>query len=121
MQHLARFHQPIDRVLARFVLRDGVVFGQRHVHLRGSPPALARMRLVDDDCERAPAMLVTDFVQHKREFLHCSDDQLLAIAQKAPQITGALGMANSGTNLGELFNRVADLLVEVAPVGDNDY
>ena len=36
------------------------------------------------------------------------------------QVAGALGVVDNRAALGELFNRVADLLVEDAAIGDDD-
>ena len=86
---------------------------------RGAP-ALARVRLVDDDREAPPAVLAADLVEDERELLHRGDDDLLALGDELAQVARVLGVADRGAHLGELLDRVPDLLVEDAPVGDDD-
>ena len=74
--------------------------------------ALARMRLVDDDGEAPPPLLVPDLIEDVRELLHCGNDDLLAALDEPAEIIRAVGMADGGPDLGELPDRVADLLVE---------
>ena len=45
---------------------------------RRGPPALAGVRLVDDDREAPAAVLAADLVEDERELLHRGDDDLLA-------------------------------------------
>ena len=79
------------------------------------------MRLVDDDGEGSPAMLVADLVEDEWELLHRGDDDLLALLQERPQLLGPFGhRADNGGHLRELFDGVTDLLVEHAAVGDHD-
>ena len=61
-----------------------------------------------------------DRVEDERELLHRRDDDLLAALEKPAEVTRAIGMADGGPDLGELLDRVADLLVEEATVGDHD-
>ena len=44
----------------------------------------------------------------------------LPLFDELAQVAGVLGMADGGAHLGELLDRVADLLVEDAAVGDDD-
>src|SRR5450759_448195 len=78
------------------------------------------MRLVDDDGELAPAMLVTDLVQDERKLLYRGDDDLLARRQESPEIPRAIRMSDRGRYLRELFDGVPDLLVQHLPVSDDD-
>ena len=78
------------------------------------------MRLVDDDGEAPAPLLVADLVEDERELLYCRDDDLLAALDKLAEVTRAFGMADGGPDLGELLDRVVDLLVEDAPVGDHN-
>ena len=82
--------------------------------------ALARVRLVDDDRELPSAVLVADLVEDERELLDRRDDDLLAALDELPQVAGVLGVADRRADLGELLDRVADLLVEDPAVGDDD-
>ena len=66
------------------------------------------------------AVLVADLVEDERELLHRRDDDLLAVLDELAQVARVLGMAHGRAHLGELLDRVADLLVEDAPVGDHD-
>ena len=47
---------------------------------------LAGVRFVDDDRERAGAVLVTDLIQDERELLHRRDDDLLAALYELAQV-----------------------------------
>ena len=78
------------------------------------------MGLVDDDREAPPAVLGPDLVEDERELLDGADDDLLALGDELAQVPGALGVADGGADLGELADRVADLLIEDAAVGDDD-
>ena len=66
------------------------------------------------------AVLVADLVEDERELLDRRDDDLLAVLDELAQVAGVLGVADRRAHLGELLDRVADLLVEDAPVGDDD-
>ena len=44
----------------------------------------------------------------------------LPLVDELAQVARVLGVADRGAHLGELLDRVADLLVEDAPVGDDD-
>ena len=87
---------------------------------RRGPPALARVRLVDDDREAPAAVLAADLVEDERELLHRRDDDLLALGDELAQVARVLGVPDRRADLRELLDRVADLLVEDAPVGDDD-
>ena len=45
----------------------------------------------------------------------------LPLGDEAPQVAGMLGVADGRADLRELLDRVADLLIEDAPVGDHDH
>ncbi len=119
-QQLLGLHQPVDPVLQRLVVVLGAGRGKRHRHRRRRAPALTRMRLVDDDGEAAPAVLGPDLVQDERKLLHRGDDDLLALGEKQAQVARVLRVPHRGAHLRELLDGVADLLVEDAPVGDDD-
>ena len=70
--------------------------------------------------KRPAAMLAADLVEDERELLHRRDDDLLALLDELAQVAGVLGVADGRAHLRELLDRVADLLVEDAPVGDDD-
>ena len=70
--------------------------------------------------KRPAAVLAADLVEDERELLHRGDDDLLAALDELAQVAGVLGVAHRRAHLGELLDRVADLLVEDAPVGDDD-
>ena len=60
------------------------------------------MGLVDDDGEFAPAMVVADGVEDEGELLDGGDDDPLALLEQAAQMAGTFGMADDGSDLGEL-------------------
>ena len=81
-QHLARFHDAVDGVLGGLFLFLAALCRQRDVHLRCRAPALAGMRLVDEDGEAPSAVLVADLVQDEGKLLHRGNDDLLAACRK---------------------------------------
>ncbi len=119
-QHLARFHDAVDDVLDGLLLFRCAGFAEGHAHRGRGAPALAGVGLVDDDGKAPAAVLVADLVQDEGELLHRGDDDLLAALDEPAQVARVLGMADGGRHLGELLDRVADLLVQDAPVGDDD-
>ena len=78
------------------------------------------MGLVDDDGEAPRALLVADLVEDEGELLNGRDDDLLARLDEPPQVSGLLRAPHGRADLGVLPDRVADLPVEDAPVGDDD-
>ena len=78
------------------------------------------MGLIDDDGEPSAALLVADLVEDEGEFLHRRDDDLPARFDKAAQVARTIGVAHRRPDLGILLDRVVDLPVEDAPVGDHD-
>src|ERR1035437_5067659 len=78
------------------------------------------MRLVDDDGETAVAVLGADVIENERKFLDRRDNDFLAAFDEFAQVAGVLCMADGGTHLGKMLDRVLYLLVEDAPVGHND-
>ena len=119
-EELPRGHDAVDRVLGGLVVLLGARLGERHADRCRGLAALARMRLVNDDGEAPPPLLVPDLVEDERELLHRRDDDLLPARDKPAEVTRAVGMADGGPDLGELLDRVADLLVEDASIGDHD-
>ena len=119
-QQPAGLHQPVDLVLVGLVLLHPSRFRERTGNRCAGAAALAGVGLVDDDGKPAPALLVADLVEDEREFLHRRDDDLLAVLDEPPQVAGALGVPDRRTHHGVLLDRVADLLVQDAAVGDDD-
>ena len=119
-QQLARLHQAVDLVLVGLLLVHLPGRRQRLRHRRAGTSALAGVRLVDDDREAAPALLVADLVEDERELLHRGDDDLLAALDEPPQIARAVGVPDRRRHLGILPDGVADLPVEDAAVGHHD-
>ena len=112
-QQLPRLHDAVDRVLDGLVVlvarrrRTSAMFIAAAV----SPPWLecASSMMIAKLCA---AVLVADLVEDERELLDGRDDDLLAALDELAQVAGALGMADRRADLGELLDRVADLLVE---------
>ena len=78
------------------------------------------MGLVDDDGEAPPALLVADLVEDEGEFLHRRDDDLPARLDEVAQVARAVRVSHRRADLGIPLDRVVDLAVEDAPVGDHD-
>ena len=78
------------------------------------------MRLVNDDGKAPVAVFVADFVEDEREFLHRANDDLFAALDELPQIAGMFRVADGLADLGKLLDGRLNLLVEDAPVGDDD-
>jgi hypothetical protein len=69
------------------------------------------MRFVDYDSESPPPLLVSDLVKDEREFLHRGYDDFFAALDELSKVSRVLRVADCRTYLGELFDRVANLLV----------
>ena len=119
-QQLARLHHAVDPVLVGLLLALLARLRQRLRHGRAGAPALAGVRLVDDDREAAPTLLVADLVQDERELLDRGDDDLLAALDEPAQVARAVGVPDGRPHLRVLPDRVPDLTVEDHPVGDHD-
>ena len=123
-QHLACRHAffqgLVHRVFGVGIPFPGVLRPQRLVHRRRGPPALAGVRLVDDDGEGL-ARLARDFVEDERELLHRGDDDLLAFFDEFPEIAGVFRVAHRGAHLHELLDGPLDLVVENAPIRHYDH
>ena len=91
-QQLARLHQALEPFIVGLVLAHLVRLAQHGRDCRTGLAALARMRLVNDHRERAPAMLVADLLTNEAELLDCRDDNLLALLDEPAQIARLLGM-----------------------------
>src|SRR5690606_16424793 len=78
------------------------------------------MRLVNDDRETSPAVLVADLVKDKGEFLKRCDDDLLSALDEPTQVARVLGVPHRGAHLGKLFDRIPDLPIKDAAVSDDD-
>ena len=116
----ARLHEPVDPVLEGLVLSLRAGFGERLRHRRAGAPALAGVRLVDDDGEAPPALLVADLVEDERKLLNRRDDDLLAGLDEAAQVARAVGVAHRRAHLGVLAYGSVDLSIQNAPVGHHD-
>ena len=119
-EQLARLHQTVDVVLWGFLLGLFTGCPQRGRDGRRGAPTLAGVGLVDDDGETLPALLVADLVDDEGELLNRRDDDLLAGLDEPAQVSGALRVPHRRADLGVLFDGVADLPVEDAPVGDHN-
>ena len=122
-QHAPRLEDAVDPVLGRLLLvglRLRVWHTEGAVHARRRTPALPRVRLVDEDGEAAVPVLAADVVHHERELLDGGDDDLLPLRQEAAQVARPLGVPQDARHLGELPDRVPELLVEHPPVRDDD-
>ena len=95
-------------------------FSQGLGHGAGGLPALAGVCLVDDDGEGPVPVVVSDVVQDEGEFLDGGDDNLLALFDEPPEVSGAFGMGHGGGDLGELPDGPVYLPVQYPPVGDDD-
>ena len=116
----ARLHQAVDAVLEGRLLAFFAGLGEREPHGRAGAAALAGMGLVDDDGKAPPALLVADLVEDEGELLHRRDDDLLTRFNEAAQVARVLRVSHRRADLCVLPDRVADLPVEDAPVGDHD-
>jgi len=85
-QHLARLDDAVDGVLGRLVLVPRTALSERHAYLGGRLPALAGVRLVNNDRELVAAVLVADLLVDEREHLDRRDDDLLAALDRAAQV-----------------------------------
>ena len=119
-EELPRRHDAVYPVLWGLVLFLGTRCGERQADRGRSLAALARMRLVDEDGEASAPRLVPDRIEDERELLDRRDDDLLPVFEQCAEVARAVGMADGGPDLGELPDRVADLLVKEAPVGHHD-
>ena len=119
-QHFPRFHDPVNLILERLLVFVTALFGKGDVQFRGCPATLAGMSFVDDDREFPSTVLIPNFVKNDRKLLDGRNNDLLAALNKLPQITRVRGMADRGAYLAILLNGVADLLIEDAPIRDND-
>ena len=78
-EQLPRLHQPVDLIFVSLRLAFRSRFAERAAHRSGGLPALAGVRLVNDDSEVPTALLVADLVEDERELLDRGDDDLLAL------------------------------------------
>ena len=78
------------------------------------------MRLVDDDREGPAPVFVPNLVKNEGELLDCRNDDLLAGLEERPEVARLFSMADDGSDLGELLDRIANLLVEDPSIGNDD-
>ena len=81
---------------------------------------LARMRLVYHNGEVLVFERRSDFVEDERELVNRRNDDLLAALQQLTQRIGAIGPADKVLELRKGVDVVANLLVEIDAVRDND-
>ena len=79
------------------------------------------MGLIDDNCEAAVTVLRADIIKDEREHLNCGDNDLLAVGDEASQVARMLDVADGRAHLRELLGSIAYLLIENAPVRDDDH
>ncbi len=65
-------------------------------------------------------MLIANLIENKRKLLQRRDDNLFAAFDESPQVASPLWMTYNRFYLGKPANRVANLLIQYAPVGYND-
>ncbi len=65
-------------------------------------------------------MFVADLIENEGELLDRRDDDLLAGLDEPSQVAGTLGVSHRRAHLGVFPDRVSDLPVEDAAVGDDD-
>ena len=70
--------------------------------------------------KRLPRLFVADLVQNERELLDRRDDDLLAGLDEPSQVARTLGVSHRRAHLGVFPDRVSDLPVEDAAIGDDD-
>ncbi|OPY85302.1 MAG: hypothetical protein A4E65_00150 [Syntrophorhabdus sp. PtaU1.Bin153] len=78
------------------------------------------MSLVDNNGEGTSPLFIADLVQDKGKLLYRGDNDLLAALNEVAKISGMFGVPHRGAHLGELFDRITDLLVKDTPVGNDD-
>ena len=111
---------PVDLVLEGvLVLIILCGFSQGPGHGTGSLPALAGVRLVDDDGESAVSVVVADVFQDEGELLDGGDDNLLAFLDEPAEVSGPIGVSHGGGDLGELPDGPVNLPVQHSPVRDD--
>ena len=122
-EHLLRLHPLLQGVVDR-VLGVWRRLAEGLADRSGGFPALAGVRLVDDDGKVPPAVPMVpigpDLVQDEGELLHRGDDDLLTALDEPAQVARSLGVADGRAHLGELLDGVPDLPVEDGAVGDDD-
>ncbi len=120
-EQLARLHEAVDLVLVSLLLLLHFArLSQCAGHGRAGLTALAGMCLVDDDGKSARALLVAYLVQDEGKLLDGGNDDLLALFDEPAQVARTLGVSHGRAYLSVLPDRVADLLVQDAAVGDDD-
>ena len=119
-QQPARLHDAVDPVLVGLVLLDPSRLRECTGHRRRRLATLAGVCLVDDDRKAPVPLAVSDLVQDERELLHRRDDDLLPGLDEPLETARPVRFAHRSPDLRVLANRVADLPVQNAAVGDHD-
>lgn len=78
------------------------------------------MRFVDDDGKSAIAVRAPDVVEDEGKFLDRRNDDLLAAFNEPTKVARVLGVTHRRSHLRELFDGVANLLIEDASVRHDD-
>src|SRR6266550_5455054 len=78
------------------------------------------MSLIDDDREIALAVLRADLFQDEGKLLHRRNDDLLAALNELSKIARVFRVADRRPYLSKLLDRVPNLLVKKATIGDYD-
>ena len=108
---LASFHHGIDLVLVVRIVICGKT-GKRQIHIRGVTSTLAGMSLVDDDGKLVILMFLPNLRDDVRELFNRRYNDALAILYGLTQITGMFCPCYGVLDLHELFDRIADLLIQ---------
>ena len=77
------------------------------------------MGLVDDDGEFPVQVLLSHGLGNNWELLDGGDDDPLALGDEPLEVGGSIGVPHGGVHLSELLYRLADLVVQHHPVGDD--
>ena len=120
-QELARFHDAVDLVLECLVVFVRCSASTAPCDRRRGAPALAGVRLVDDDGEAAVRGARSPISSRMMgNFWTVEMTIRLPPSMKRRRSPECSACADSRPDLGELLDGVADLLVEDAAVGDDD-
>ena len=114
---LASLHHGIDLVFIVCVVIRGKA-GKSQIHIGGVTPALAGMRLVDDDGELVIFMFLSNLGNDVRELLYSGYNNALAVLNSFTQVSGMFCPDNRIPHLHKLLDGVADLLIQNTAVSD---
>ena len=122
--HAPAGHVALDEAVY-FVLAVGSVGGvgraaEHPVGIGAHLTALAGMGLIDDDSEALVAQLAAHVGEDEGEFMDGGDDDLLAVLEVSAQLATGGSRAYDVIAVGEGAEVIAQLLVEVDAVGDEE-